>query len=84
MANTGGREPDSVSDALIFGIKIWSCINGSKNNGEKRRARRVVIGIETSRGRMRFAVPLRVPYIPQSSGKSESSYLQANLVILHR
>ena len=31
MANTGGREPDSVSNVLIFGIKIWSCINDGKD-----------------------------------------------------
>ena len=84
MANTGGQEPDSVSDALIFGIKIWSCINGGKNKQEERRARRVIVGIETSRGRMRFAVPLRALIYPRPSGKSESSYLQASLVILHR
>ena len=84
MANTGGREPDSVSAALIFWNKDSRCINGGENKQVERRLRRVIIGIEMSRGRMGFAVLPRALIYPRPSTRSESSYLQASPVILHR
>ena len=73
-----------MSDTLIFLNKDLECINGSKNRRVEMRMRRVIIGKEMSRGQMRFAVPPRVLIYSRPSTRSESSYLQASLVIRHR